>query len=370
MKSYGFSGSYNIMVMELLGKSLEDLFQENGKKFSLKTVLMVADQMLERIEFIHNKHIIHRDIKPDNFVMGLGNKNQTVYLLDFGLAKKYRSSRTLQHIKFNINRKLTGTARYASINALRGCEQSRRDDLEAIGYVLMYFLKGSLPWQGLRVDRREDRYKKIYEKKKATTPEELCAGFPSELAEYVRYTRNLEFEQNPDYQYLRGLFKSILEGKYENDLMFDWIKDKSEINQKEKKNEKNVENAKNNKGEGEEEMNNGGMNRHLLTNLNGDNDVHPGKNQKNERLGTQFANYNITVQVTEAQQNVENTKKNDNPVNNYKINNTTTNNNLNNVNTIKANNEGDNEQNKSGNQGNSKKKKPKDKKDKKTCQIF
>ena len=136
------------------------------------------------------------------------------------------------------------------------------------------------------------------------------------------------------------------------------------------KNEKNVGNAKNNKGEGEEEMNNGGMNRHLLTNLNGDNDVHPGKNQKNERLGTQFANYNITVQVTEAQQNVENTKKNDNPVNNYKINNTTTNNNLNNVNTIKASNEGDNEQNKSGNQGNSKKKKQKDKKDKKTCQIF
>lgn len=135
------------MVMELLGKSLEDIFQSQKKKFSLKTVCMIAGQMLDRIEFIHNKHIIHRDIKPDNFVIGDGAKNSTIYILDFGLAKKFRSSRTLQHIRFTINKKLTGTARYASINSLKGCEQSRRDDLEAIGYVLLYFLRGSLPWQ-------------------------------------------------------------------------------------------------------------------------------------------------------------------------------------------------------------------------------
>ena len=299
--------------MELLGKSLEDLFQANSKKFTLKTVCMIADQMLERIEFIHNKHIIHRDIKPDNFVMGLGNKNQTVYLLDFGLAKKYRSSRTLQHIKFNINKKLTGTARYASINALRGCEQSRRDDLEAIGYVLMYFLKGSLPWQGLKVDRREDRYKKIYEKKKATSPEELCAGYPPELAEYVRYTRNLEFEQNPDYLYLRNLFKRILESKgYENDLMFDWIKEKPQKTQEKKVDKK----PKQLQDDGEDlEKNKALMNKHLQTNINGDNDViNPVRvnNNKNERLGTQFANYNTTVQVTDAP--VEDKKKNDNQI--------------------------------------------------------
>ena len=165
--------------MELLGKSLEDIFQQQQKKFSIKTVCMVGIQMLDRLEFIHSKNIIHRDIKPDNFVVGLEEKSHIIYVLDFGLSKKFRSSRTHQHIKFNVNKKLTGTARYASINALKGCEQSRRDDLEAIGYVLMYFLRGSLPWQGLHVHKGEDRYKKILAKKKSTTAEELCKGFPN-----------------------------------------------------------------------------------------------------------------------------------------------------------------------------------------------
>ncbi len=307
VKSYGFSGNYNIMVMELLGKSLEDLFQDYKRKFSLKTVCLLAQQMLERMEFIHNKHIIHRDIKPDNFVIGVNNKSEIVYILDFGLAKKYRSSRTLQHIKFNINKKLTGTARYASINALRGCEQSRRDDLEAIGYVLMYFLRGSLPWQGLKVDRKEDRYKKIYEKKKATTPEELCSGFPPELAEYVRYTRNLEFEQNPDYNYLKGLFRKIMEDKgYDpNDIRFDWSKD---IKYKETYHSNNINTIKNNledlqNDEKEKDMQNNNEilgNKHLITNNNLDEVNNANKKKNNgERVNTQFANYNTTVQVTD-----------------------------------------------------------------------
>jgi len=110
--------------------------------------------------------------------MGLDDKTNLLYLIDFGLSKKYRSSKTFQHISFITNKKLTGTARYASINALNGHEQSRRDDLEAIGYVLMYFLKGSLPWQGLKIDNKDDRYQKIYEKKKSTSAEELCRGYP------------------------------------------------------------------------------------------------------------------------------------------------------------------------------------------------
>ena len=169
--------------------------------------------------------------------MGIDSNSQTVYVIDFGLAKKYRSSRNLQHIAFRNNKKLTGTARYASINALRGVgnylfnlEQSRRDDLEAIGYVLMYFLKGVLPWQGLKVDKKEDRYKKIYEKKKATTPEDLCSGFPcnlisyiAEFCTYIQYTRALAFEQNPDYDYLRGLLRKVLENnKLSFDYEYDW----------------------------------------------------------------------------------------------------------------------------------------------------
>ena len=216
--------------MELLGSSLEDIFQKQQKKFSIKTVCMVGIQMLDRLEFIHNKNIIHRDIKPDNFVLGLDNKSHIIYVLDFGLSKKYRSSRTHQHIKFSVNKKLTGTARYASINALKGCEQSRRDDLEAIGYVFMYFLRSSLPWQGLHVHKGEDRYKKILTKKRGTSAEELCKGFPNEFAEYINYTRNLEFEADPDYKFLRGLLLSALEKEKQlYDFCYDWVSEKPTI---------------------------------------------------------------------------------------------------------------------------------------------
>ena len=130
------------------------------------------------MEWVHEKSLIHRDIKPDNFMMGIGENQEMVYIIDFGLSKKYRSSRSFQHIAFVTNKQLTGTARYASINALKGYEQSRRDDLESIGYVLIYLLKGSLPWQGLKVDKDEDRYQMILEKKKQILPEKLCEGLP------------------------------------------------------------------------------------------------------------------------------------------------------------------------------------------------
>jgi len=220
---YGVEGDYNVMVIDLLGPSLEDLFSFCNRKFSLKTVLMLADQMINRVEYVHAKNFIHRDIKPDNFLIGLGKKANQVHIIDFGLAKKYRDPKTQQHIPYRENKNLTGTARYASVNTHLGIEQSRRDDLEAIGYVLMYFNRGSLPWQGLKANGKKEKYEKIMEKKMSTPVEVLCKHFPSEFVTYLNYCRSLRFEDRPDYAYLRRLLKDLFfrEG-YQYDFVFDW----------------------------------------------------------------------------------------------------------------------------------------------------
>ena len=221
IKSFGFSGEYNVLVMELMGKSLENIFENlERKKMTVNCVAKLGLQMIEILEFIHNKHIIHRDIKPDNFVMGRGENSKYLYLLDFGLAKKYRSSTTLRHYPMIKKKNLTGTARYASINALNGITQSRRDDLEAVGYVLLYFLRGKLPWQGLHVKNKEDRYHRIMEIKMENTPHELCKGFPKEYEQYVDYSRKLEYEEDPNYDYLKSLFNNIL--KEDTEYVYDW----------------------------------------------------------------------------------------------------------------------------------------------------
>lgn len=161
----GSQGNYNILIMDLLGHSLEDLFNYCKRKFTLLTTLMVVEQMLCRIEFIHSRNFIHRDVKPDNFLMGRGNKKHQVYAIDFGLAKRYRDPRTGLHIPYRDGKSLTGTARYASINTHLGIEQARRDDIEALGYILVYFMKGNLPWQGLKARNVKEKYEKIKEKK-------------------------------------------------------------------------------------------------------------------------------------------------------------------------------------------------------------
>jgi len=221
---YGVEGDYNVMVIDLLGPSLEDLFSFCNRKFSLKTVLMLADQMINRVEYLHAKNFIHRDIKPDNFLIGLGKKANQVHIIDFGLAKKYRDPKTQQHIPYREGKNLTGTARYASVNTHLGIEQSRRDDLEAVGYVLMYFNRGSLPWQGLEATSNKDKYEKIKEKKMSTPVEELCEHFPCEFVTYANYCRGLNFEDRPDYAYLRRLLKDLFfrEG-FQYDFVFDWI---------------------------------------------------------------------------------------------------------------------------------------------------
>ncbi|XVE53734.1 hypothetical protein DITRI_Ditri03aG0026300 [Diplodiscus trichospermus] len=223
IKWFGVNGEDNVLVLDLLGPSMEDLFVYCGRKFSLKTVLMLADQMITRIEFMHAKGFLHRDIKPDNFLMGLGRKANQVYIIDFGLAKRYRDPNTNRHIPYRENKNLTGTARYASCNTHLGIEQSRRDDLESLGYVLLYFLRGSLPWQGLKAATKKQKYDKICEKKLSTPIEVLCKSHPVEFASYFHYCHSLTFDQRPDYGFLKRLFRDLFtrEG-YEFDYVFDW----------------------------------------------------------------------------------------------------------------------------------------------------
>ncbi|KAG4190125.1 hypothetical protein ERO13_A07G012800v2 [Gossypium hirsutum] len=223
LRWFGVEGDYNVLVIDLLGPSLEDLFNFCSRKLSLKSVLMLADQMINRVEFFHSKAFLHRDIKPDNFLMGLGRRTNQVYIIDYGLAKKYRDSSTHQHIPYRENKNLTGTARYASMNTHLGIEQSRRDDLESLGFVLMYFLRGSLPWQGLKAGTKKQKYEKISEKKVSTSIEALCRGYPTEFASYFHYCRSLRFDDKPDYAYLKRIFRDLFirEG-FQFDYVFDW----------------------------------------------------------------------------------------------------------------------------------------------------
>ncbi|KAK3152744.1 hypothetical protein QOZ80_2BG0162980 [Eleusine coracana subsp. coracana] len=235
IKWCGIDGDENILVIDLLGPSLEDLFVYCGRRFSLKTVLMLADQMITRIEFMHSKGYLHRDIKPDNFLMGLGRKAIQVYIIDFGLAKRYRDAHTNRHIPYRENKNLTGTARYASRNTHLGIEQSRRDDLESIGYVLLYFLRGSLPWQGLKAATKKQKYDKISDKKLSTPIEALCKSHPVEFASYFHYCHSLTFDQRPDYSYLRRLFRDLFDREgFQFDYVYDWTLLKCKQSQKAK----------------------------------------------------------------------------------------------------------------------------------------
>ncbi|KAF1993297.1 casein kinase I isoform delta [Amniculicola lignicola CBS 123094] len=211
---------YYVLVHDLLGPSLEDLFNYCGRKFSLKTVLLLADQLISRTEYIHAKSFIHRDIKPDNFLMGIGRQGNVVYAIDFGLAKDYREAERYKGLQ---GRQFDGTRRYASINNHNGIEQSRRDDLESLGYVLVYFARGSLPWQGLKAATEEGRNERIKEMKISLSAKDLCRDLPVEFATYINYTRSLDFDNKPDYSYLRDLFRRLfIRNGFSYDDVYDW----------------------------------------------------------------------------------------------------------------------------------------------------
>ena len=235
--SFGHNKEYDILVMPLLGKSLHEIQSTKNFNFEFKDLCLMAIQIIERIQWVHSQKIIHRDIKPDNFLIGLDDPN-IIYLIDFGLSKKYRSSITGNHIKCTRIKKFVGSLRYASINALRLREQSRRDDLESIGYMLIYLIKGKLPWDNIKIDNKRTSYLKFSQYKKNISPELLCNNLPEEFLDYVKYVRNLNFEDEPDYNYLKSLFQIMLnkQGFEEKKIFFSWINEnnisriKKEIN--------------------------------------------------------------------------------------------------------------------------------------------
>lgn len=224
---FGQEGLHNILVIDLLGPSLEDLFDWCGRRFSIKTVVQVAIQMITLIEELHAHDLIYRDIKPDNFLIGRPSQPDAnmVHLIDFGMAKLYRDPKTKQHIPYREKKSLSGTARYMSINTHLGREQSRRDDMEALGHVFFYFLRGQLPWQGLKAANNKLKYEKIGEKKRSTNVYDLSQGLPVQFGRYLEIVRNLGFEETPDYDGYRKLLLSVLdELGQKNDGEYDWMK--------------------------------------------------------------------------------------------------------------------------------------------------
>ena len=221
--TFGHNSKYNVLVQTLLGNSINDIFFQYNKKFSMKDCCMIGLQMLDRLEYIHSKYIIHRDIKPDNFLVGKEDES-LIYLIDFGLAKKYMSSRTGKHVKFSINKKWSGTSRFASANSLRGVVQSRRDDLESLCYILLFIMKGNLPWDNVFGYSENDDILLIYKIKKFMSPDLLFFNLPKETSEFFKYCKKLDFDKKPDYNYLRSLLLKILNNQNDkNDLYFSWI---------------------------------------------------------------------------------------------------------------------------------------------------
>lgn len=224
--SYFSSNNYNFMIFELLGKNLEDVFSSKcNKSFSLSTIVQLGEQMLNRIEFLHSKGFLHCDIKPENFVMGSGSKKNIVYLIDFGISKRFRNSKTKAHIPYLEGQKMKGTARYTSINSHLKISLSRRDDLESLAYCIIYFYKGYLPWQIVKSKSENERYQQIMDMKIELERYSFFYELPENMKTFLQYVKHLEFEETPDYRYLRKLLREMNTEKQNNnnkEYVFEW----------------------------------------------------------------------------------------------------------------------------------------------------
>jgi serine/threonine protein kinase len=205
--SYMETEKYNILVMELLGSNLEELFVQNNKQFDKTSVMNLGLNIIKIIEQFHKKGFIHRDIKPSNFLVDTASKNK-IYMMDFGLSKKYVSNG--KHMELKNIKSLIGTPRYVSTNVHDNIEPSRRDDLESIGYMLLYLYNGKLPWQGIKTSKKSSMHTTIGIMKKSISLEELTQNTPSCFYKYLYYVRNLNYDETPNYKYLTNLFNNEL----------------------------------------------------------------------------------------------------------------------------------------------------------------
>ena len=195
VKWFGKDDNFYYMVINLLGNSLQTI-KNQKMQFSLKLTLQIGIQTLVLLRSIHEKGLVHRDIKPDNFLIGLNDKVKTIYLIDFGLCKTF----SLKASSGNSSG-LIGSPMYASINAHKLVDLTRRDDLESLGYMLIYFYTGELPWN-----------EKINEDEIITLKNEILNNtYPQVLLDFLKLIRSMDFEEKPNYYLIINNFKREIE---------------------------------------------------------------------------------------------------------------------------------------------------------------